>query len=144
MSGEDVQWPILLLVKSLLGSYAEKTIRSVRSFRVWFIWIPRRKGWLRRRKHRVCFRGGNDDCLPWLVVPLTLPLIASECFGSGRNLHLFGFRHQDSWLRGNNWRILEDSTPLTWPLLLWKCCRGGSFGSKWLWTTARDPVAWGG
>jgi hypothetical protein len=82
--------------------------------------------------------------LPWFVVPLTLPLIASECFGSGRNLHIFGFGHQDSWLVGNNWRILKDSTPLTWLLLLWKCCRGGSFGSKWLWTTAGDPVAWGG
>ena len=69
--------------------------------RVWFIWIPRCKGWLRRWKHGVCFRGGNNDRLPWFVVPLTLPLIASECFGSGRNLHIFGFGH-------------KDSTPLTW------------------------------
>lgn len=94
-SSEEPSWKLCQLCR--------KTIRSVRScLRVWFIWIPRCKGWLRRWKHGVCFRGGNDDRLPWFVVPLTLPLIASECFGSGRNLHIFGFGHQDSWLVGNN------------------------------------------
>ena len=65
-----------------------KTIQSVRScLRLWSIWIPRHKGWLRRWKHGVCFRGGNDDLFA-LVCSASDSLIALECFGSATCTYL--------------------------------------------------------